>query len=226
MKNFIKTFAVFAILISLISCGSDDDSGGLFSIYVFNPYGFDVELVSSQIEATNIPYFEGQTLTGNAGTGSLYGREAGCQDDCMILGDQGDYSDGVREFTFEAGKEYFWVVGENFITESSTGDGGSGLQGKWVREDGCVNANGEQTYFYFGSDGTGRLFQADCNNACDGFGVYLYFDYTDNGDSVTLNYTGNNTYCGVETAIPDPDTLDYELNGDELDIAGALFIKE
>ena len=114
------------------------------------------------------------------------------------------------------------ATGTNPVIEEDNSD----LIGKWVLLSGCSNLNNEHIYFKFNSDGSGYIFNADCNNLCVGYGYYLYFDWEDNGNSVDLNYTSASDYCGVETATPNPETLNYTISGNQLTIGGGILTKE
>lgn len=214
-----KTAKLF-ILISLafFSCEKDEEN---FNIEITNPFNQSILVKGSALVSTSIPSYGSVSLTGVAGEGSLYAVDLYCEDNCTILGEQGSVS-GNTNFNFIAGENYSWIAGQNSLGTSGSSNN---LIGTWYRIDGCITANGSQSNFKFNSNGTGHLFQADCNSACDDNGVFLYFNWTDNGGTVTLNYTGNNAYCGVNTPIPKPDTLDYSIDGNQLSIAGAVFKK-
>jgi len=133
------------------------------------------------------------------------------------------------------GDQLYWEVGsfdseikgntgENPYTEGG-GDSGGGLVGTWVNLSGCQNASGDQTYFQFNSNGSGTIFNVDCNSTCDGGGYFLNYNWEDNGSSVTLNYTSVSEYCGAQVDPPAPETLSYSINGNELSIGGAVFTK-
>ncbi len=115
-------------------------------------------------------------------------------------------------------------TGENPYEDNN--DSGGGLIGRWVNLSGCQNTSGDQTYFQFSSNGSGKIFNVDCNSTCDGGGYFINYNWEDNGSSVTLNYTSVSEYCDVQVGTPEPETLSYSISGNELSIGGAVFTKQ
>jgi hypothetical protein len=219
-SDFKTNFFLFFLSLIFLSCS--EDSNDSFQIEIFNPYSFDIEINSNVIVSEVIESYATRTLIGDAGTGSLYAKESGCVDSCLILGEQGSFSGGNREFDFEAGKSFSWTAGENNIYETGTD---SSIVGKWINLNGCVTASGDQSFFLFNSDGTGSIFNADCNNSCTNYGYFLNFEWEDNGSSVLLNYTSVSEYCGVQVATPLPETINYSISGVNLSLGGATWTK-
>lgn len=100
------------------------------------------------------------------------------------------------------------------------------IVGTWVNLNGCSNVNNQKTYFQFNSDGTGKIYNVDCNSTCTGYGYYLYFNYTDNGDSFTLNYTSVSEYCGYTAPTPSAETINYTKSENQLTFGGANWTKQ
>ncbi|MDK2771132.1 MAG: hypothetical protein KYX68_02710 [Flavobacterium sp.] len=100
------------------------------------------------------------------------------------------------------------------------------IEGTWVNLNGCSNLNNQKTYFQFNSDGTGKIYNVDCNSTCTGYGYYLHFSYTDNGDSFTLNYTSVSEYCGYTAPTPSAETINYTKSGNQLTFGGATWTKQ
>lgn len=100
------------------------------------------------------------------------------------------------------------------------------ISGKWINLKGCPNANGERAYFQFNSDGTGKIYNVDCRNTCEGYGYYLNFNWKATESSVTLNYTSVSKYCNVQPPTPKPEDKEFTITGNELSLGGAVWTKK
>src|SRR5690606_27061002 len=88
------------------------------------------------------------------------------------------------------------------IIGNGNGNGNSSLIGKWMAVEGCTNKNNERNWFQFNANGTGKSFSADCNSKCTGYGVQFYYNWTSTSNSIKLNWTSVNDYCGVSSPTP------------------------
>lgn len=149
---------------------------------------------------------------------------------------------GSVEFDVKNHESYFWLASTNEINSLGNGDdvvskdpfedlldwsaigGGSGNQsgivGKWSQDGGCINANGDRSYFRFNADKTGVYFNSDCNSACAGFGITFHFKYELTDNAIKINYTRTDSYCGIAVDTPKPETATYALSGNTLTING------
>jgi hypothetical protein len=100
------------------------------------------------------------------------------------------------------------------------------LVGKWMQMNECSNSSGESNWFIYNSDGRGQNKMVDCNSLCTGGGIKLYFNYTVSGNSINMNWTAADDYCGIENKIPSPTTYTYSLSGDILTINGLQFKRQ
>ena len=85
---------------------------------------------------------------------------------------------------------------EELENQNSGSDPSNPLVGKWMRTNSCANINGESNWIQFSSNGTGSSFNADCNNACAGYGILVKFSYTYTSSSFPRNYNNAGPYCG------------------------------
>jgi hypothetical protein len=210
-----KKILLFTLLTTFfISCEKEEDKPS-FILGIWNSnWNTDMSISSNAFDTQGLaPYVKIEGVIPDTGVVNLSFFETDSPSTIIA----------TQNFIAEEGAEYEWKPYRNSFRVIYSPNGN--LIGQWVDLNGCVNSNNEQAIFNFRGDGTGFFFSTDCNSTCKDGGVYLYFDWTDNDGSVTLTYTGNNTYCGKETNLPSPNTLNYTLNGNKLEIGGAMWTK-
>lgn len=114
---------------------------------------------------------------------------------------------------------------EKYIYSNNTGNGNNALVGKWANKAGCKNKNGEYSYFLFSANGSGDFFNSDCNSACAGYGIMFHFNYTVSGNTLKLNFTKTDDYCGRSVDTPSPEDVPYTLSGNTLTMNGVSYTK-
>jgi len=206
---------------------------------------YDVEVSADAYTESGIAALDNNLNIGDLG---FLDRFAMVEDETVSLNHTIDLDVGaVVQVNIQSwnGNESFWVNNgdnvtvsipdpadsfETYIIQGATGTNpvvsDVAIVGKWVDLNGCINANGEQTYFQFNENGSGEIFYVDCYSVCEGFGYYLYFNWTDNGDAVSLDYTSRGSYCGETAETPSPESLSYSLSGDTLTMAGATWTRD
>lgn len=210
-----------ALILFLFGCDKEDDSS-TFTLIVNNPNIINsMELSSNAFSSVYLPQYieiKGNVLGSNETVWLKY-----------HLADMPEEVMSETSFIPKADGVYSWnpVFQNSVQIISEPGDtGNENIVGKWINLNGCANVNNEKTYFQFNSDGSGKIFNVDCNSSCSGYGYYLYFNYSDNGDSFTLNYTSVSEYCGFTAPTPSAETINYTKNGNQLTFGGKTWTKQ
>ena len=146
-----------------------------------------------------------------------------------VMGTSGEYDELINsvDIKVENGALYYLNTEEPHAVDLATlsgepvdssddSDDPVDIVGSWMKTTGCANLNGHRPIFRFDADGTGYFFTPDCDNACESYGFYVYFNYAVHDEFIDVVHTGASEYCGIVPPVSGDEIIDYSFSGTTL----------